>query len=798
MFKEAQKKITHHKLTAGGAALLLLTLILFGDVLFFSPQMVLSRLGEDLSSQFVPWRYFGFSQLKQGVLPLWNPHIYSGAPYVGGFQSAMFYPFNLLYVIMPLASAINYSIALHVFLLGFFMYLWVLYKGVHPAAALLAGMLGMFCGAFFPHIYPGHLSNLSVMPWVPLLFFSIDRYSYKPALGPILVGVLSVTMQILAGHPQYVFYAGVAAVLYLILDLFFTQHKFKTVLGFIVIYFSAALVSAVQLFTGLAAAAESARSSVPYDFAAIFSFPYGNLLTLITPGFFGNVEELPYWGLNLYWEMSLFISITGLILAVYGAIHAEKKIRLTSLALFSVLLVFAFGKYTPLFNLLYYMVPGFNKFRGISKFIFPASLFLILLAAAGFHALLQRAAATAENAEWRQEKPNNGTVRSPKARQYFPFAVFPFAGGLLLLCLGGLLFLIGNEVYQSVIRFILDTGDSYFPGQFGNETFLQQARASTGYQLLWAGGVSLAVSLLLFLGKRWRELLFLLPVLALTELLIFALPLRPAFNIGEVERPELKQALAAVPGDYRILYGGEIDAAMTLGTSDVWGDDPMVLKRYAEFMAYTQGIDPDTAVQDLQRINRYHPLYKMLRLRFAIPEQARTSTEWIEFPGTMKRLNLIYNFSVLKDRDSILSSLSNPVFDPAQSVILETSPNVIPEATAAEKSRVDVVDSSANHLTIEADLSSPAILLVTDLYASGWQAKALPGSVQSDYQVLPADYILKAIPLKAGRHQFRLFYQPQAFIIGAWVSGLSLLCLIGGSLLHYILLARKRALRDTL
>ena len=792
LLKAAQEKIFRHKLLSGGAALLALTLILFWDVLFLSPQMVLSQLGTDLSSQFVHWRYFGFSQLKQGILPLWNPHIFSGTPYVGGFQSAMFYPFNLLYLILPLVAAINFSIAFHIFLLGFFMYLWVLNRGLGTLPALFAGMLAIFCGAVFPHIYPGHLTNLCVMPWVPLLFYSMDRFSAKPSLVPLLFGVLSVTMQILAGHPQYVFYTGVAAFLYLLLNLFFAQRRLITVIGFIVIYVAAALLSAVQLFTGLAAAAESVRSSVSYNFASMFSFPYENLLTLITPGFFGAMGELPYWGRNYFWEMSLFISITGFVLAVYGAIYAEKKIRLTSLILFAAFLVIAFGKYTPLFDMLYFVVPGFNKFRGISKFIFPASLFIILLAAAGFHTMLQQTIATKTDIVKRKKNRNKTKEQSKKHPEHFTFAFFPLAGGLLLLCLGGLFMLLGNDALQPLMRYILESGDSYFPReQLNSQMFLQNARVHAGYQLLWAAGVSLTIGLLIYLGKCRRKFLFLLPLLACVELLIFALPLRPTFNIQDVAKPELTQRLATLPGDYRILYGGDTNAAMTFGTYDVRGYDPMVLKRYAEFIAYTQGNDPDNPGQYLH-ISRYHPLYKMLRFRFVIPDPTRTSAKWIEFPGIMKRLTLIYNFTVLTDRNSIFSSLANPSFDPAQSVILETQPDIIPNVST-ENAIVEIVDSSVNHLTIKADLPSPAMLLVTDLYASGWQAKALAGSVQSEYQVMPANYILKAIPLKEGHHQFRIFYQPQAFIIGAWVSVLSLFCTVCGCLLYYVLGVRKRA-----
>ena len=66
-----------------GMTLLLVTLGFFGDTLFSSSQVVLSHSLTDLARQFVFWRDFGFSQLQQGNLALWNPYIFSGAPYFG-------------------------------------------------------------------------------------------------------------------------------------------------------------------------------------------------------------------------------------------------------------------------------------------------------------------------------------------------------------------------------------------------------------------------------------------------------------------------------------------------------------------------------------------------------------------------------------------------------------------------------------------------------------------------------------------------------------------------------------------
>lgn len=38
---------------------------------------------------------------------------------------------------------------------------------------------------------------------------------------------------------------------------------------------------------------------------------------------------------------------------------------------------------------------------------------------------------------------------------------------------------------------------------------------------------------------------------------------------------------------------------------------------------------------------------------------------------------------------------------------------------------------------------------------------------------MPANYVLRAIPLAAGEHRLRLIYEPLYFHLGLWVSALS-------------------------
>jgi uncharacterized membrane protein YfhO len=54
-----------------------------------------------------------------------------------------------------------------------------------------------------------------------------------------------------------------------------------------------------------------------------------------------------------------------------------------------------------------------------------------------------------------------------------------------------------------------------------------------------------------------------------------------------------------------------------------------------------------------------------------------------------------------------------------------------------------------------------------------------PDSAENIYQVMPANGFQQAIPLQAGKHHILMEYRPEAFVIGAWISGISWLLFIG-------------------
>ena len=785
--------------------LAVVVLAMFGDVLFTAEPEVLSRFQTDLSRQFIHWRHFGFSQIGQGNLPVWNPYIFSGTPYLAGFQSALLYPPNWLYLVLPLASAINIGIVLHILLGGIFMFCWAAYRGISVPGRLLSALLFMFCGAHYMHVYAGHLPNLCTLVWAPLLYLAIDGLFDYGKAGWVMLGAAAVSMQILAGHPQYVYYTAMSAMVYTLLHIIghlLEARKNETawfrrlsgrVSGVVTIYLGAAAITAVQLFPGLQAAGESVRGQgLSYDRCAMFSFPPENILTLIAPCMFGDTIGMPYWGRCFLWEMLIFISLGGLVLAVCGSIWGERQSRYLCLPMCLICTILALGVHTPLFDFLFHLMPGFETFRGTSKFMFLTSIFLILLSGTGFDWLIRLSDKFSGN-----DAVDRATKRKQR-RSMRSLALVVLATGIVLF-IGATSVRISSSAkgeastWHAIMKKVLETKESYLKSKaYDYPPFIAKAGLTAWRSLLLAACTLLAIAIVLFFVPSVPRVAYVVGVISLIEIFIFANHFKATFNLDDVwPPPRLLEFLSEHPGDYRVFSpDGDPNQGMISGVPGIWGYDPGVSSRYAQFMTFTQKGDPDKATQHIT-FRRYHKLYSMLRCRYLLSKsrlkKATLSpileTEGLylyELPKHLPRVLLVENWLVQSDRDQIFSSMTDHGFDPKNTVILEQMPVPTPQnpRKASSPGEVKVVESSTDHLMVHAELSRPAILVITDPYYSGWRVTGEKGNAQQKYQLLPADYIFRAVPLAAGNHVLTIEYSPLAFRMGIWVSIISIIVYI--------------------
>src|SRR5690606_38257932 len=95
--------------------LLLPASLLVLPFLFLWKLLLTNRIlvGLDAFNYFYPYHDFAAAKLLAGELPLWNPHLFLGVPFLADSQTQLLYPpsWPLLWLDAP--RALNLSVAIH-------------------------------------------------------------------------------------------------------------------------------------------------------------------------------------------------------------------------------------------------------------------------------------------------------------------------------------------------------------------------------------------------------------------------------------------------------------------------------------------------------------------------------------------------------------------------------------------------------------------------------------------------------------------------------------------------------------
>ena len=703
------------------AFLAVISLSLFGSYLNPSGHFVLS-LPYDLSTQFVWWRQFGFDELRKGHLALWNPHLFGGAPFFGGFQSALLYPLNWSFLFLPIGFALNLSMVLHFFLAGWFTYLWVRSRGNQPGSALLAGLLYMFSGAFYIRILEGHLSNLCAMVWIPLLFWAVDGWKREGRVRWIGWGALVLALQFFSGHIQYSYYTLLGIGFYSAASLYKKSKKLRFLSGVGAMVIFGSLLAAVQLLTGWDAVRESVRSSgLSMHVLDMLDLTPERLCTLLMPSFYGGWRD--YWGGWLYYEGNLFITLTGFVLVLFAWKASRDPDRKAFAGLALLIAVLMVGKRTPLFALFCDTIPLFDRFRGVSKLNILFALCLALLAAMAYEEVLK----------------NPGILR----RLMKPL----LGGGVVFLGLSLSCFLALQTGHTRVFHQFADRADSIT------------------WNLLEAGSWSVGLALLCRWTLKWPALKWGFLLLVLGECLWFGVNNRASFDLDALRHKValIQETYDRDPGDYRIW----VDSAnYTLGAPsgrDIWGEDPMIPLRYGRFAIQSQAYDFDKDMLDRSFFKQITPALGLLRLRYIFRDSGDHLTVERTDLKEVPRAFFVPKVERLKPEE-VLDKTAKAGFDPLQIALVETETG-LELAGGKPQGKVQLKDLTTDLIEVQASTDRPALLVVTENYSEGW--KIIP---PEESKVLPVNGFQMGIPLGKGEHHFQLEYRPTAYVVGKWIS----------------------------
>jgi len=365
----------------------LAVLLLAAAVLAFHLPLVLwesALTDHDLLTYFYPYWDYSADALRAGRLPLWNPFLFTGAPFLANSQAGVFYPLNVTVLGLEAPRAVAWSYVLHLWLASTGMYVF-LRAGVRLGRlGALAGAVVFAFGGFFA-AQVAHINQVQAAAWLPLLAVAFLKAYRGRSIGWLLGGGVCFGLQLTAGHPQ-VSYLSIVTLILLGLyeaarspvgvgdaaDSWLAQRarrwgggiaRFVVSAGYsgLLIAVLAAVgggLAAAQLLPSFElASGESFRAGgLSYGEVVSFSLAPRDLLRAFFPTY--GASELPY---------SEHIAYVGVAAAVLALVAVGRRRPSPYTYFFAGLLVLglllALGEFNPLYPGLYLLAPGFDLFR---------------------------------------------------------------------------------------------------------------------------------------------------------------------------------------------------------------------------------------------------------------------------------------------------------------------------------------------------------------------------------------------------------------------------------------------------
>lgn len=755
----------------------------------------------DIQYYFYPYHNVTASLLRQGELPLWNPYSFSGMPLLGDGQTAMFYPPNWLFFVLPGAAALNYALILQFSIAGVGAFLFARALNLSRAAALVAALAFMFCGFLTARVV--HLSILSGAALVPWAFLGVDGALRPRTARWFALGALAIAIQAVSGHPQVPIYTALGLGLYALLrgaERWYLTGSWLALafpmLRLVGMYLLGYAVAAIQLVPWVELGTLSPRAAgASFEFVFGNSMAASNWLLFLFPYLYGALgaglfaaTPLSVAGGSRLWEHSAYVGVVTLGLALVALLSLRLPQRVTATtrrqldanavraqftALFFALLLLcsvlmAAGKYTPLGQVIY-ALPVIGKLRDVERVIVLASFALAFLAGLG----VQRLSA--------------GGVRR----------------GVVLAALIPLALVVGTLAAAHTPWF--QTLMALKPDEVAN---LALARPNAWVPLVLA---TLGAAWLIGWGRMRRPMVgagFAVLLVAVDIGLCYAMPFNPVDQPDLFAQvPDVVQFLRRDPGPFRVaMYLANnqlpnveareslaVSWAMNYGIEDINGFNSLQPRRYTDYLYGPQVEDVSYGyLNDPARFQPADPTLSSLNVKYVLVPV------W-DSPPLGAHLRLVYNnayvrvyentlvgpraffadsVQVERDQRAVLHAVKAPQFTGRAALVEDASfPALLPASGLAE---VQITARTAAQLAMQTQTDAPRLLVLSEMYTPGWRA-SVDGVETPIYRT---NYLFRGVVVPAGAHHVTVAYQPRSALIGAGVTALALVLVL-------VLLARR-------
>ena len=783
----------------------------------------------DLVIQNMPWKQFALDSLRGGEIPLWNPYLFAGAPFLANGQHSMLYPFSALFLVLPLAKAYGWFALSQVWLAGVSMYAFGRILGLRRGGAALAGFAYqgaqflIISAAVFPMI-------VAAVVWLPLLLGCVDRV-ITTSLGPAArrdrallwaaAGAVALAGQVLAGHAEFTYYTLLVMGLYALWRLAATWLAARrsgragadaagAAVWLAAMVALGLLIAALQLVPLFEVGQVNFRAgSAGFDEVRGWAYPWRNAVTLLLPDFHGNPTERAYrdvftgqqvpltvnasgqpnprgpgttsWGVKNYVEGAWYMGVLPLLLAAVGgavvlrrrgrpaATDAPEPTPAISAGRFFVALALvsvAFIFGTPLYALLYYGLPFIDQLHTPFRWVFPLALAVAGLAGIGGDAATAR-------------RGGDGSGRFSPRRVASLLGWLALAGGGLTL-LGLLLSRLAYERIAGLVERVFlglagaadafPSAEAFYSYQFGNVlTF--------GILLALAGGV-------LLLARRVRRLF----VPAAAALIVLDLAWAGAGFHAAADPALLDFTPESVrwlqeqnPAAWRLTtYDPAGTAPLNAnvpwlhGLADIRGYDSIIPRQYTEYMA---AIEPQNGLI----YNRIQPIGSAAALESPLLDALAVRYVVSSGPIDSPTYRLAWEGEGVRIYEN-LDAAPRAYTLPGAPAALPALPTA---GLLAALTPATLAETRNNQVVVEATVDAPATLVLADSAFAGWRAYVRPAGsgeeAEREVEITRVFGNFRGVALEPGAWTVRFRYSPRSF----WLGGL--MSFMGGMVLVFAL-----------
>ena len=741
-----------------------LTLLVFRQYLLSGPGQML--LGQDTIAAGIMFRKFFVEQIRAlGRLPLWNPYLFGGVPTIEAGSGDILYPASILHFLLPLTSALAWKLILHVYLAGVFMYLAVRALGAHRYPALFAGVAYMLSANLVSLVWGGQDGKIYVTALFPaalwLLISALNRRSWVRFLW---LGVVAGLMVV--AHPQLAYYAYLALAAYAIGSFWSRRHEGGATLasrlaGGMLAVVTAVGVAAVVLLPMYRYLREDSPRAGPgrgFEYSASWSLHAEEALSLFIPEFSGtDVQAETYWGKNPFKHNSEYGGALVFVLGIAAVVGLRgDKRRWGFAAMVALALLYALGAGTPVFRLLYSIVPGLKNFRAPSLASFIAIAALTMLAAL----LLNRTLTTGD-----------ARARRVMSRALLVGAVAALLVAIVTLAAGQGLYDTWRSIFGAAE--VVDRSAAFAANQMritGNALLVALMCAlAWGSLSLWANGT-----------LRAPHVVILLTSVTALDLLRVDSRYIQIVSYNDFFPPDpgieaLRERL--VPGERVLSVGGVYPEGFlaTYGVPEVFGYHGNQLRWYNALTRF----DVRQAARTAADVEQYWVGFlnsgalRTLAARYVLlPGQ-------VELPGyrllgadqrvavyandgAAPGVAVVPEIQVEPDSTRRITLLWSPTFDPSKTVLVEQPVQAVGQAGGTGTATIE--GNGDDSLAVRAQSNGPALLTVSRTYHPSWTAE-IDGVAAP---VIRANHALMAVPLtRSGEHRVTLRYRPTIVQVAA-------------------------------